>query len=105
MDDEADDLFAGVGVEVAADSVDLAGELLRGAGGGALEDHVLDEVGDAVEVERLVAGAGGQPDAHADGADVGDRFGEDEQAVGEDGAADAAGWGGAGGGRDGDGSV
>ncbi len=42
------DLFAGEGVEIAADGVDLAGELLGGAGSGALEDHVLDEVGDAV---------------------------------------------------------
>jgi hypothetical protein len=49
LDVEADGLFAGEGVEVAADGVDLAGDLLGGAGGGALEDHVLDEVGDAVD--------------------------------------------------------
>ena len=49
LDVEADGFFAGEGVEVAADGVDFAGELLGGAGGGALEDHVLDEVGDAVD--------------------------------------------------------
>ena len=91
LDVEADGLFAGEGVEVAADGVDLAGELLGGAGGGALEDHVLDEVGDAVEGGGLVAGAGVDPDAHGDGADVGHGLGEDEQAVGQAGAADVAG--------------
>ncbi len=49
FDVEADGLLAGEGVEIAADGVDLAGELLGGARGGAFEDHVLDEVGDAVE--------------------------------------------------------
>ena len=93
FDIEADGFFAGEGVEIAADGVDLAGELLGGARGGALEDHVLDEVGDAVEGGGLVARAGGDPDAHGDGADVGDGFGEDEQAVGEDGPADVAGGG------------
>jgi hypothetical protein len=48
LDVEADGLFAGEGVEIAADGVDLAGDLLGRARGGALEDHVLDEVGDAV---------------------------------------------------------
>ena len=101
LDVEADGLFAGEGVEVAADGVDLAGELLGGARGGALEDHVLDEVGDAVEVGGLVAGAGVDPDAHGDGADVGHGLGEDEQAVGQAGAADVAGWRGGGAGGEG----
>ena len=91
LDGEADGLFAGEGVEVAADGVDLAGELLGVAGGGALEDHVLDEVGDAVEGGGLVAGAGGDPGAHGDAADVRHGLGEDEEAVGEGGAADVAG--------------
>ena len=91
LDVEADGFFAGEGVEVAADGVDFAGELLGGAGGGALEDHVLDEVGDAVEVGGLVAGAGVDPDAHGDGAEVGHALGEDEEAVGERGEADVAG--------------
>ena len=44
-----------------------------------------------LSVEGLVARAGVDPDAHGDGADVGDGLGEDEQAVGQDGAADVAG--------------
>ena len=63
---------------------------MGGARCGAFEDHVLDEVGDAVEGEGLVARAGIDPDSHGDGADVGDGLGEDEQAVGQAGAADVA---------------
>jgi hypothetical protein len=96
LDIEADGFLSGEGVEVAADGVGLAGELLGGTGGGALEDHVLDEVRDAVLGEGFVAGAGVDPDAHGDGTDVGDGFGEDEQAVGQASPANAAGggWGG-----------
>ena len=48
LDIEADGFLAGEGVEIAADAVDLTGDVLGGAGGGAFEDHVLDEVGEAV---------------------------------------------------------
>src|ERR1017187_4374019 len=102
FDIEADSLLPGEGVEVAADGVGFAGELLGGARGGAFEDHVLDEVGDAIQVERLVAGAGGDPDAHGDGTDLGDRLGENEQAVAQASPANAAG-GGWGGGQNGGG--
>ena len=91
FDGEADGLFAGEGVEVAADGVDLAGELLGVAGGGSFEYHVLNEVGDAVEGGGFVAGAGGDPGAHGDAADVRHGLGENEEAVGEGGAADVAG--------------
>ena len=49
LDVEADHLLAGEGVEVAADRIHLAGDDQRGAVAGALEYHVLDEVGDAVD--------------------------------------------------------
>ena len=55
LDVEADGLFAGKGVEVSADRVDLAGELLGGTRGRALEHHVLDEVGDTVDFRGFVA--------------------------------------------------
>ncbi len=55
LDVEADGFFAGEGVEVATDGVDFAGELRGGSGGGAFEDHVFDEVRDAVGGEGLVA--------------------------------------------------
>ena len=79
------------GVEVATDGVDFAGDVLRGAGGGAFEDHVLYEVGEAIFFDWFVTGAGVDPGAHGDGAHVGHGLGEDEEAVGEDGAADVAG--------------
>ena len=55
LDVEADGLFAGERVEVAADGVDFAGELARRTRCRALEDHVLDEVGDAVALWSFVA--------------------------------------------------
>jgi len=70
LDVEADGLFAGEGVEIAADGVHLAGNELCGAGAGSLEEHVLDEVGDAVGFCGLAAGAGLDPDTHGDGAEV-----------------------------------
>ena len=54
-------LLAGEGVELAADRVDLACDVAgRRAALGALEEHVLREMGDAVRVGRLVAGARGE---------------------------------------------
>ncbi len=87
LDVEADGFLAGEGVEVAADGVHFAGDVLRGARFGALEDHVLDEVGDAVDFGQLVARAGPNPDAHGDGADVVHFFGQNRKPVGQDGAA------------------
>jgi hypothetical protein len=73
--------------------------LLGRARGSALEDHVFDEVGDAVLGDGLVARTGVHPDAHGDAADVGDALGENQQAVRKDGAADIAGSGCSGSGR------
>src|ERR1017187_6617300 len=93
LDIEADALFAGESVEVAADGVDLSRELVGRARRGALEDHVFDEMGYAIEGEGLVARAGIDPDAHGDGTDVGNALGEDQQAIGQTSAADVAGGG------------
>src|ERR1017187_6840405 len=51
LDIEADALFSGESVEVAADGVDLSRELVGRARSGALEDHMLDKVGYAIEGE------------------------------------------------------
>lgn len=91
LDIEADGLFASEGVEIAADAVDFACNVLCGAGGGALEDHVLDEVGEAVFGFGFVTGAGVYPGTHGDGAHVRHGLGEDQESVGKDGAADVAG--------------
>ena len=98
LDVEADGLFAGEGVEITADGVDLAGDVLGGAAGGSFEDHVLDEVGEAVFFDWLVTGAGVDPGTHGYGAHMRHGLGEDEEAIGEDGAADVAGLVNAGGG-------
>ena len=64
--------------------------VLRGAGAGSFEDHVLDKMGDAVEFAGFVARAGLHPYAHGDGADVLHAFGEDDEAAGQDGTADVS---------------
>ena len=51
-------------VELAADGVDCLRDVLGGAGRGALEEHVLDEVGDPAARLDFVARASRQP--HAD---------------------------------------
>jgi len=70
LDVEADSLFAGEGVEIAANGVHFTGDELGGARASSLEEHVLHEVGNAVGFGGLAAGAGLDPDAHGDGAEV-----------------------------------
>ena len=93
FDIEADVFLASECIQVPADGVHLARKLTRVARCRSLEDHVLDEVGDAVQLQWLVARAGGDPHAHGDRADVGDALGEYEQAIGEECPADVAGGG------------
>ncbi len=90
LDVEADGFFAGKGVEVAADRVHFAGNVLRGAGTSALEKHVFDKVGDAVGLGRLTAGAGLDPDAHGHRAQMLHALGQHNQAVRQYGAADVS---------------
>ncbi len=81
---EADGFLAGEGVHVAADGIHLARNVFGGAVAGALEDHVLDKVRDAVDQRVFVPRAGLDPDAHRHRADVVHLFGEDGEAVGQD---------------------
>ncbi len=85
---EADQFLAGKGVEVAADGVHRARDVFGGAMGGALEEHVLDEVRDAVLLGRFLAGPGVDPHAHRDRAHVGHGFGNHADAVRERGHID-----------------
>ena len=55
---------------------------------GALEGHVLQEVGDAVLLRGFVAGAGGDIGAEGDGLDPVHAFGDDGQAGGQAGELD-----------------
>ena len=81
FDIEADTFLRRESIHIAADRINLAGDGLGGAGFRALEHHVFDEMGDAVPFRIFVAGAGLQPDADGDGADVGHLLGDDGQAV------------------------
>jgi len=59
------------GVQIAADAVDRRGQLPGSPGLGALEQQVLEEVGDARQRFGLVPRADGHPDAGGDGVGAG----------------------------------
>ena len=52
---EADQFLGGEGVEIAADGIHRAGNVFGRALGGALKEHVLDKVRDAVLLDVLTA--------------------------------------------------
>ena len=74
-------LLGGERVELPADGVNRLGNILGRAAGGALEQHVLDEMRDAPALSRLVAGAPGEPYADADRADLRHLLGEKAKPV------------------------
>jgi hypothetical protein len=76
-------LLGGEGIQVAANRVRRASNLLRAAILGSLKEHVLDKVRDAVILDALLARAGAQPDAHRDRADRRHGLGENRQPVGK----------------------
>ena len=75
-------LARGIGVEMAADRLDLLGDGAGAAPLGALERHVLEEMRDAVDLRRLVPRADIDPEAERDRVDRVDPVGDDPQAVG-----------------------
>ena len=92
LDVEADTFLRSEGIHIAADRIDLAGDGFGGAGLRTFEHHVLDEMGDAIPFGIFVAGAGLEPDADRDGADVGHLLGDDGEAVRQDLTTNAAGF-------------
>ena len=76
-------LLGGEGVEVAANRVRGAGDLLGAAVLRALEEHVLDKMRDAVFLGPLLTRARAQPDADGNGTDRRHRLGEDREPVGK----------------------
>ncbi len=70
-------LVAGRRIEVAADRLDLLGDLARIAPLGAFERHVLQKMRDAVLGGLLVARAGADPDAECRRLQVRHRIGDD----------------------------
>ena len=81
---EAGVLLGGIGVHLAADGVHLPGQVSGGAAAGALEHHVLDEVGRAVLCRLLVAGAHAHKEPQGGGTYAGDRQGQDRRPIGQD---------------------
>ena len=70
-------------IDVAADRVNLVGDLLRGARRGSLEKHMLNDMGDAAHVARFIACADADPNPKSDRLDISDVFGDDADAVGK----------------------
>ena len=81
-------LAGGVGVDVAADVLDLLGDPRRRAALGALEGHVLEEVRHAVLAGPLVPGAAGDIGAEGDGLDPVHALGHDGKAARQAGGGD-----------------
>ena len=82
---EAGTLLGGEGVHLPADGVHPLGHLPCGVGAGALEEHMLDEVGGAVLAGLFLPGAGAHPDAQGGTADGGNVFGVKAHPVGQGG--------------------
>ena len=77
-------------IELAADRVDRLRDILGRPRPGALEEHVLDKVGDAVQLRLFVPRSGLDPNADRDGADVLHLLGQHNQTVGQHLAPDVA---------------
>ena len=75
--------LVGEGVGLTAERVDGDGDMTRGALFRALEDHVLDEVRNAVQLRRFIAAAVADPDADRYRAHIVQTLGDDAHAVGE----------------------
>ena len=78
---ETDQFLGGEGVQIAADRIHRARDILGGPAGGALEQHVLDEVRDAVLFAVFAPRTRADPDAHGDGTHVRHGLGDDAHAV------------------------
>src|SRR6266849_5547724 len=77
-------LFLGSeGVEHAADGIHFAGNGFGGASLGALKNHVLHEVGQAVLFGNFAAGAVADPHTDGNGAHVGHGLRDNHEAVGQ----------------------
>ena len=87
---EADLFLGGEGVEHAANGIHFAGDGFGGTALSAFENHVLEEMSEAVFGGGFAAGTIANPDADGDGADVLHRLGDDNESVGEDVAMNVA---------------
>src|SRR5215471_10356182 len=84
MDVEAGVLAGGESVDVASQPVDLTSDLDRRAPAGPLEQDVLEEVGKALLLGRLILGAGSDEETEGEGANVLHSVDQDGDAVVEE---------------------
>ena len=77
----ADQLLGGERVKVSTCRVDDSGNVFGGTAFRAFEDHVLDEMRDAVVFDSLAPRASAYPDAKADAANMRHWFGDHTEAV------------------------
>ena len=73
--------LGGERVELAADRIDRLRDIFGRARGGALEQHVLDEMRDAAVFVGLVPRAARQPHAEADRTNMAHRFSDETNPV------------------------
>ena len=73
-------LGSGRGIEIAADRLDLLGDLACAAPPRALERHMFEEMRNAVLVAAFVAAAGSDPDAERSGLEMRHRVGHHRDA-------------------------
>ena len=78
---EAGAFLAGERVQLSADGVHFLGNVARGALFGALEQHVLDKVTDAVFAGRFILRTAFHPQTHRHGAVAGHVLADDAQTV------------------------
>jgi len=71
---EADGLFAGERVHIAANGIHLACDVTRRARLGPFKDHVFGEVRNAIQFRRLIARTSLHPNSNGNGTDVGHLF-------------------------------
>src|SRR5205085_11440910 len=81
-------LARGVGIEMAADRLDLLGDVAGAAPFRALEGHVLEEMRGTVDLGRLMPRPDIDPQPERDGVDRVDAVGDDPQPVWKRGESD-----------------
>jgi hypothetical protein len=74
---------AGRRVDLAADRLDLLGDVERASRGRSLEGHVLEKMSVAMLTRFLAAGPGAHPDAERYGFDLSHRVADHGQAIGK----------------------
>src|SRR5579864_3976269 len=92
FDVEADALFCGESIHVAADGIHLPRNLLGGAMPSPFEDHVLDKMRNAVPFRVFVARSRLEPNADRRRANMRHLFCDDRQPVWQNVTANAAGF-------------